>query len=111
MLFIACNSIFSAAKSSRELQNARSFPDPKVTAFCCFYLEENGDLICHEVSGKILSSVSAFCFMQFYVRRFEKPQITSAWYRQQSFQFEVYFQALLCSRNFSFEHVFLYFLR
>ena len=33
MLFIACNSFFfSAAKSSREFETARSFPDPKATA-------------------------------------------------------------------------------
>ena len=74
MLFIACNSFFFfAAKSSRELQTARSFPDPKATVFCCFQPEENGDFICQEVSGTILSSVSAFCFMQFHVGRFEKP--------------------------------------
>ena len=30
-------------------------------------------LICQEVSGTILSSVSAFCFMQFHFGRFEIP--------------------------------------
>ena len=59
MLFLVCNSFFTAAKSSGELQTTRSFlivivrADPKVTVFCCFYLEKNGDLICYEVSGTI----------------------------------------------------------
>ena len=73
MLFLACNSFFSAAKLSRELQTKRSFSDLKATVFCCVHLEENGDLICHEVIGTILSSVSAFCFMTFHVVRFEIP--------------------------------------
>ena len=30
-------------------------------------------MICHEVSGTILSSVSAFCFMLFHVGCFEIP--------------------------------------
>ena len=34
-------------------------------------MEENGEFICYEVSGTILSSVSAFCFMQVHVSRFE----------------------------------------
>ena len=36
-------------------------------------MEENGDLVCYEVSGTMLSSVSAFCFVQFHVGRFEIP--------------------------------------
>ena len=56
---LACNSYFSAGKSSRELQTARSFPDPKATVFFCFHLEEYGDFICYEVSGTILSSVGS----------------------------------------------------
>ena len=88
MLFIACNSgfFFSAAKSSRELQIARSFPSPKATVFYCFHLEENGDLICYEESGTISSSVSAFCFMlSFTSVALKNRQITSVWYRQQFF--------------------------
>ena len=76
-LFLACNSFFFATKSSRELSNHAFFPrilNSKATVFFCFHLkpvEENGDFICYEMSGTILSSVSAFCFMQFHVGCFE----------------------------------------
>ena len=78
MLFLACTSFFLQRNRVENFQTARSFPDPnsKATVFFCFYLEpveENGEFICYEVSGTILSGVSAFCFMQFHVGRFEMP--------------------------------------
>ena len=74
-----------------ELQTVRSFPDPKATVFFGFHLEENGDFICYEVSETILSSVSAFCFMQFHVGRFEIPaRSRPSGITNISCQFEVY---------------------
>ena len=48
-----------------------SWADPKATVFFCFHLEENGDLIYYKVSGTILPSVFALCFMQFHIGCFE----------------------------------------
>ena len=79
ILILACNSFFCLffciEIESRTSNRVRSFFDPKATVFwlCCFHLEENGDSICHEVSGTISSLVSAFCFMLFHAGRFEIP--------------------------------------
>ena len=44
------------------------FSNAIITVFICFHRKN-----CYEVSGTSLSSVSAFCFMQFHVGRFGIP--------------------------------------
>ena len=68
MLFSACNSFFSAAKSSRENFNPRILFQSNSRSLLLFSSEE---LLRGEWNK--LSNVSAFCFMQFHVGRFKIP--------------------------------------
>ena len=65
--FLACDSFFF--QQNRVETSIRAFfSNPIATVFFCFDRRN-----CYEVSGTILSSVSAFCFMQFHVGCFEIP--------------------------------------
>ena len=72
MLFLACNSFFSAAKSSRELQTARSFPDPikfKATVFFCFHLDSGGKWRFYLLRGEWNKFIECVCFLLHAVSR------------------------------------------
>ena len=73
MLFLSYNSFFLQRNRVENFKPRVLSPILKLQSSSVFIwtLEENEDFICYEVSGTILSSVSAFCFMQFHVGRFE----------------------------------------
>ena len=86
MLFLACNSFFPAAKSSGELQTARSFPDggpmPKPQFSAVFIWRKMEIWFVKRWVEQFDRVCLAFCFVQFHVGRFESRPF-GLWYRQQ----------------------------
>ena len=84
MLFLACNSFFSAAKSSWELQTARFFlivivlsPMMARSQSHSFLLFSSGEKMENRLVTRWVEQFDrvclAFCFMLFHVGRFEIP--------------------------------------
>ena len=59
----------SAAKSSRELQTARSFSDPKATVFFCFHLDSGGKWRFYLLRGEWNNFIECVCFLLHAVSR------------------------------------------